>query len=214
MPAQVGDVVSAYCSQCKDNIDVDVVSVAGAEIVTVTCKTCGTSQRFRPPMDKAERARAVGRRVVDVGSGGSASEQARPRGRATARRVLSPTGREIVDDPMPRRVAPTTPQPMPVPMPVPAAPVPRPAGMSGMSNDDLFRRWAALTHNLMSRHGRPHRASESYRTGEIILSSVHGMGIVEQVADDGTLTALFKRGYQQLPSTPRPESPAAAGAKG
>lgn len=211
MPAQVGDVVSAYCSQCKDNIDVDVVSVAGAEIVTVTCKTCGTSQRFRPPMDKAERARALGRRVVDVSSAGS--EQARPRGRATTRRVLSPTGREIIDDPMPRRVSPTTPQPMPMPAPA-APPVPRPAGLSSMSNDDLFRRWDALTANLMSRHGRPHRASESYRTGEIILHSAHGMGIVEQVGPDGTLTALFKRGYQQLPSTPKRESPTPVEAKG
>jgi len=213
MSAQVGDVVSAYCSQCKDNIDVDVVSVAGAEIVTVTCKTCGTSQRFRPPMDKAERARAMGRRVVDVGSAGSSSD-ARPRGRATTRRVLSPTGREIVDDPMPRRVSPTTPQPPAMPMPAPAAPVPRPAGMAGMSNDDLFRRWDALTHNLMSRHGRPHRGNESYKPGEVILHSAHGMGIVEQIAADGTLTALFKRGYQQLPSTPKREAAPVVEAKG
>ncbi len=199
MPAQVGDVVSAYCSQCKENIDVDIVSVAGDEIVTVTCKTCGTSQRFRAPMDRNERARAVGRRVVDVGSAGS--EAPRPRGRASTRRVLSTTGREIIDEPPPRRSAPTPPPPVATPAP---APVPRPAGMSGMSNDDLFRRWDALTANLMSRHGRPHRSNESYKAGEIILHSVHGMGVVEQVTPDGTLTALFKRGYQVLPSTPKP----------
>lgn len=206
MSAQVGEVVTAHCSQCKENSDVEIVAVVGNEIVTVACKTCGTSQRHRPPMDRAERARAQGRRVVDVGSAGS-EPSPRPRGRPSSRRVLSSTGREIVDDLPPRRPPPPTPPPashMPAPAPVSA-----PANMVGVKSEDLVRRWDALTNGVMSRHGRPHRSNESYREGEIILHTVYGMGIVEQIGSDGLLTALFRRGYQTLPSVRKAEPEAA-----
>lgn len=199
MPAQVGEVVTAHCSQCKENTDVEVVAAVGDEIVTVACKTCGTSQRFRPPLGPG--VRPGGRRVVDVGS---PEPTPRPRARSSARRVLSSTGREIIDDAPPRRpVPPKTPIPMPTPQPSAAA---RPTGMGHVKSEDLFRRWDALTTGMLSRHGRPHRQTDSYKPGEIVLHTVHGMGVVEQVAPDGTLTVLFKRGYQALPSTPKVEA--------
>ena len=196
MPAQVGDIIQAHCSQCKENLDVEIVAVVGAEIVTVTCKTCGTSQRYRSPQDARAKA---GRRVVDVGS----TEAPRPRGRST-RRVLSSTGREIIDEgprpPMPRDVQVAASLGTTAPRQSQATP----------KNDDLLRRWEAMTAGVLSRHGRPHRPHESYREGEIVLHTVHGMGVVEQVAADGRLTILFMRGYQELPSHPRPAGEAKA----
>jgi len=203
MASQVGEVVTAHCSQCKENCDVEIVAVVGDEIVTVACKTCGTSQRHRPAMDRAERARVQGRRVVDVAG---SEPTPRPRGRPSSRRVLSSTGREIIDDLPPRRPAPTPPSVTPAPAP---APVSAPANMVGVKSEDLLRRWDMLTTGVMSRHGRPHRENESYREGEVILHSVHGMGIVEQIGDDGLVTALFRRGYQALPSVRKVEAPAA-----
>lgn len=207
MAAQVGDLVQAHCSQCKENHDAEVMAVVGDEVVTVTCKTCGTSQRYRPPADA--KSRPASRRVVDVGFG--TSEAPRPRARSQ-RRVLSSTGREIVDDaPLRSGPPPTLPPPS---APAPAARVANGNGAgngasspakhgSALKNQDLVRRWEALTEGVLSRHGRPHRSHESYREGEIVLHTAHGMGIVEQVAADGTLTVLFKRGYQTLASRPK-----------
>lgn len=201
-PPQVGEIAQAFCSQCKEVHESDVMAVVGDEIVTVTCKTCGTSQRYRPPSEAKNRP--AGRRVVDVGG----SDSPKPRARSQ-RRVLSSTGREIIDDAPPRPYAPPSPPPPPA-APAPAA---RPAvGAVGPSTKsaDLVKRWEAMTANLLSRHGRPHRSHESYRQGEVVLHTVHGMGIVEQVAADGSLTVLFKRGYQSLPSRPKDAEPAPA----
>lgn len=193
MAAQVGDIVQAYCSQCKENLNAEVMAVVGDEIVTVTCKTCGTSQRHRPPADA--KSRPATRRVVDV----SGSESPKPRSRSQ-RRVLSSTGREIIDEPPPR---PMPPPPPPV-APAGVRPVTNGNGGGGaLKNQDLVKRWEALTAGALSRHGRPHRSHETYREGEIVLHTAHGMGIVEQVAADGTLTVLFKRGYQTLASRPK-----------
>jgi len=190
MPPQVGDVITAHCSQCKENLDVEVVAAVGAEIVTVTCKTCGTSQRHKPAQDS--KARPASRRVVDV----SSAETPRPRSR-TPRRVLSSTGREIIDD------GPRPPMPREVLIAASQGTVAKPTGLNHMKNDDLYRRWEAMTAGVLSRHGRPHRSHESYREGEIVLHTSHGMGVVEQVGSDGTLTVLFMRGYQELPSRPK-----------
>jgi hypothetical protein len=190
MPAQVGDIVQSNCSQCKENLDVEVVAAVGAEIVTVTCRTCGTSQRYRSPQEA--KSKPPGRRVVDV----DASEPTRPRGRST-RRVLSSTGREIIDE-MPR-------PPMPRDVQVAASQGTTAARtfLAAPKNDDLFKRWEAMTAGVLSRHGRPHRPHESYREGEVVLHTVHGMGVVERVATDGALTVLFMRGYQELSSRPK-----------
>lgn len=195
MAIKVGEVVSAHCSQCKENLDMEVAAVVGDEIVTVTCRTCGTTQHYKPPLEG--KARTVSRRVVDMDS----TVERRPRAR-NPRRVVSSTGREIIDEslrsPMPRDLAAQA---------VTAATVrssttttTSTSAKSGQQDDTLFQRWTALTEGLWARHGRPHRSHESYRVGEVVLHTVHGMGIVEKVAKDGELTVLFMRGYQQLPS--------------
>jgi hypothetical protein len=199
MAAQVSEIVQAHCSQCKENLDAEVMAVVGNEIVTVTCKTCGTSQRYRPPVDA--KSRPAARRVVDVGGGG---DSPKPRARSQ-RRVLSSTGREIIDEAPPRPMPP----PMPPPVVASATETRQRNGAAGLKNADLLRRWEAMTSGVLSRHGRPHRAHEIYREGEIVLHTVHGMGVVEQVAADGSLTVLFKRGYQTLASRPKDVEPAA-----
>lgn len=188
MATKVRDVISAQCSHCREATDAEVLSMAGDEIVTVKCKTCGTSQTFRSPVERAR----VGRRVVDV-SGSDPSPRPRTRG---PRRVLSSTGREISDNP---RIASASPPPMPPPA-APTADTPRAPFRPTAKDDDLRLRWDALTADRTSRHGRPHRASDRYREGEIILHSVHGMGVVEAIGADGTLRVLFRRGYETLPS--------------
>lgn len=191
----VGEITQAFCSQCKEVHEADIMAVVGDEIVTVTCKTCGTSQRYRPP---AEAKKPASRRVVDV----SGSDSPKPRARSQ-RRVLSSTGREIVDDAPPRPF-------VPPPPPAAVASAPRPVAGVAARSADLAKRWETLTAHAQSRHGRPHRSHESYGEGEIVLHTVHGMGVVEQVAADGTLTVLFKRGYQSLPSRPKDAEPAPA----
>lgn len=190
MPTQVGEVITAHCSQCKENLDVEVAAAVGTEIVTVTCKTCGTSQRYKPAQDS--KSRPASRRVVDV----SSADAPRPRSR-NPRRVLSSTGREIIDD------APRPPMPREVLVAASQGTVARPTALNHIKNEDIYRRWEAMTAGVLSRHGRPHRSHESYREGEIVLHTSQGMGVVEQVGSDGTLTVLFMRGYHDLPSRPK-----------
>jgi hypothetical protein len=191
MATKVRDVVSAQCASCKDAVDVEVLSMAGDEIVTVKCKTCGTSQTYRSPVERAR----MGRRVVHV-SGSEPSPRPRSRG---PRRVLSSTGREIADSPR----MPSAPPPAPpmTPPPPPSTPETlRAAAKMAANAQDLRQRWDALTADRTSRHGRPHRVSDRYRAGEIVLHSAHGMGIIEAIAADGTLRVLFRGGYESLPS--------------
>ena len=162
--------------------------MAGDEVVTVKCKTCGTAQTFRSPVERAR----MGRRVVDVSS---SEASPRPRSRSP-RRVLSSTGREIADSP---RMPSAPPPPMP-PAPAPTPETMRAAAKVAANADELRLRWDALTADRTARHGRPHRASDRYRVGEIVLDSAHGMGVIEAIAPDGSLRVLFRRGYESLPS--------------
>lgn len=198
MAAKVSDIIQAHCSQCRANNDAEVVAVVGDEIVTVTCKTCGTSQRYRPPMDP--RSRSGTRRIVDV----SGSSSPRPRGRS--RRVISSTGREIINDlpPRPRHLPSSAQSARAKAKTLPASPPP------SAKDRDLRKQWDALTAGVLSRHGRPHRKHESYSVDEVILHTAFGMGVIREIADDGTLTVLFKDGYQKLPSRPKDAEPAPA----
>lgn len=175
--------------------------MAGDEIVSVKCKTCATTQTYRSAVERPK----VGRRVVDM-AGVDPSPRPRSKG---PRRVLSSTGRN--DSEGARR------GPMPTPPPVPAGvEAPRAPARVTAKDEDLRRRWDALTEGRTSRHGRPHRATDSYRDGQIILHSAHGMGVIEGIAADGTLRVLFRRGYEALPSQVAPlvaGGPAAAQAK-
>ncbi len=192
MASKAGDIVNAYCSHCKVNGEASVAAAVGDEIVTATCRTCGTSQRFQSP--QPERGRGVTldangkppfRRVVDV----EPRRNKKQRSRTRSRRVVSTTGREIPDIPMPvtRAAAPDK----------PTTPVKR-------RDEALFKRWDDATDKVDARYARPHRDHESYDAGEAILHKLHGMGIVEEVGDDGGIKALFKAGFVALDAKPRP----------
>lgn len=199
MASNAGDIVKALCSHCKVEVDAQVVAAVGDEIVTVTCRTCGTSQRYRG----ADEGSGLGRRVVDVEPRRNSK---RPRSRS--RRVVSTTGREIPDVPMPMPMS-RSPEPEAQRIVAKTAPAPESASAPPASVDEgLFRRWDAATDRVDARYARPHRAHESYDVGEAILDKVHGMGIVEEVAEDGALNVLFKRGYVAMDSVPKHLRPA------
>lgn len=194
MAPNSGDIVKALCSHCKVEVDAQVVAAVGDEIVTVTCRTCGTSQRHRDP----DGASGLGRRVVDVEPRRNTK---RPRSRS--RRVVSTTGREIPDVPMP---VPASRLPEPDPRRIVSRTAPAASAESGppsAADEELFQRWDAATDRVDSRYARPHRAHESYEVGEAVLDKIHGMGIVEGVAEDGKLNVLFKRGYVAMESVPK-----------
>ena len=203
MATNAGDIVKAHCSHCKVDVDAQVVAAVGDEIVTVTCRTCGTSQRFRTADEDGGGAdRGASRRVIDV----EPRKNKKPRNRA--RRVVSTTGREIPEmsqqPPRPFENStwaggsgasgePTTPSR------TAAAPV-----FDDASDEARFKRWDEATDKIDQRFARPHRSHESYEVGEALLDKAHGMGIVEKIdPEDGTLLVLFKRGYVQMPSVPR-----------
>ena len=187
MAIQTGDLIQAYCAQCRINGEAEVVAAVGAEIVTVLCKACGTSQGYQEPV----RSRGGGRRMVEVGADDGGSK---PRPRRDFR-TRSTTGRDGSDSGT---------RPAPIPPPPVESVAPRPSPAAARAAAALVERWRALTEGVMARDGRPHRARESYEPGEIILNSTWGMGIVEEVAADGTLKVLFRRGYEELPSQEGP----------
>ncbi len=195
MSTQVGAIVSASCSQCKATEDAEVAAVVGDDIVSVVCKTCGTSQRYRPPVGASIKPRTTARRVVDVGFTSAEPSRSKVRG-----------GRRSEGEDVPLRGVPRAVVPTPTSL-EPAQPRVVSTSSSGARNEELFRRWDALTAGLLSRHGRPHRVHETYREGEVILHNVHGMGVVEGVDGDGTLTVLFRRGYQSLASRQTQHTP-------
>jgi len=191
MASKAGDIVKALCSHCRIATEALVEAAVGDEIVTVACKTCGTTQRYQAVGDDDQpigEGRA-GRRVVDV----SSSRRKKPRDRS--RRVVSSTGRAIPDVPVPMPGARTAPPPPP-----PAR----------ARKDPLYVRWDQATDKVDSRYARPHREHEAYEVGEAILDKIHGMGIVEEVAEDGALTVLFKSGHVAMTSRPKSQIPARA----
>ncbi|MCA9513393.1 MAG: hypothetical protein KC635_00465 [Myxococcales bacterium] len=203
MAHKVGDIVKALCSHCRVTVDAQVDAAVGDEIVTVTCRTCGTSQRYQDESDDGQSSTdgraTLGRRVVDV------DPPRRKKARAGQRRVQSTTGREIPDSPRPIANARSF-EPPPV--------RPDPTGQTGSGTPIVlgrdsphFKRWNEATDKIDSRYARPHRSHEAYEVGEAVLHKVHGMGIIEKVAADGDLSVLFRNGFVTLPSRPKSELP-------
>ncbi len=53
-----GDNIEAYCTKCKLSLDHVVVALDGETIVKVKCKTCGSTHKFKNPLD-AKKSRTV-----------------------------------------------------------------------------------------------------------------------------------------------------------
>jgi hypothetical protein len=61
---KIGDVIEISCTQCRLNLDGTVAAMVDDEVVQVTCRTCGNTQKFAPPMDEEDRRKRVMKRVV------------------------------------------------------------------------------------------------------------------------------------------------------
>jgi len=199
MASNAGDIVKAHCSHCKVDVDAQVVAAVADEIVTVSCKTCGTSQRYRMADEDGGGAdRGMSRRVVDV----EPRKNKKPRSRV--RRVGADTGGESLETP---NIAGPPPSPMArgevEPPKIPSR-TPVPPVFATEDAQVLFKRWDEATDKIDSRYARPHRNHESYEVGEAVLDKIHGMGIIEAVDhESGALRVLFRRGYVQMASVPK-----------
>ena len=47
----IGDIVEAYCSRCKLNLDTSVAALKNGSVVKVMCRTCGNEVKYRDPVD-------------------------------------------------------------------------------------------------------------------------------------------------------------------
>lgn len=61
---KIGDVIEISCTQCRLNLDGTVAAMVDDEVVQVTCRTCGNTQKYAPPMDEEDRRKRVMKRVV------------------------------------------------------------------------------------------------------------------------------------------------------
>jgi hypothetical protein len=55
-----GKNIDSYCGKCKLNLDHTIMAMVGEEITKVRCKSCGSSHKFRSPLDiqKVRKPRA------------------------------------------------------------------------------------------------------------------------------------------------------------
>jgi hypothetical protein len=162
---------------------------------TPVCAICGARQRAAD----IPRPR-TGRRVVDVDStGGHPKKTPVERTRAQSKAVAAVKRELGRDRPAAGAIDGSTSARSARPAPPPA-----PASPDRAKAAELKTRWRAVTDGVPSRAGRPHRETDCYREGEILLHTRFGMGLVEAVDEDGTLTVLFRAGYETLPSTAAP----------
>ena len=46
-----GQNIDSYCGKCKLNLDHTIMTMDGETVAKVRCKTCGSSHKFRSPLD-------------------------------------------------------------------------------------------------------------------------------------------------------------------
>jgi hypothetical protein len=54
-----GQSIDSYCGKCRLNLDHTIMTMNGEVIAKVRCKTCGSSHKFRSPLD-AQKVRKPG----------------------------------------------------------------------------------------------------------------------------------------------------------
>ena len=56
----VGQSIESYCGKCKQNLDHTIMAMEGTVIEKVRCKSCGSSHKFRDPLEaqKVRKPRA------------------------------------------------------------------------------------------------------------------------------------------------------------
>jgi len=60
----IGDIIEAYCSRCRLNLDTSVAAVLDGNIQKVMCRTCGNECKYRPPVDMAVRKQQQLKRLM------------------------------------------------------------------------------------------------------------------------------------------------------
>jgi hypothetical protein len=190
MPSSSRDAAeSGICTSCE----AEVRFIADPKTGAITCPECGARQtRVSEMLVPKPR---VGRRVVDIDSANSKPHKPPPERTRAQNKQVAAVKRELSSHRPTGGALDGTGHGA-------AATAKTPARVEGtkLRQDDIRERWKALTDGLMSRHGRPHRAWDTYQVSDVLLHTKFGMGIVEKVAPDGWLTVLFRNGYQELPS--------------
>jgi hypothetical protein len=66
-----GQNIDSYCGKCKLNLDHTIMAMDGEAISRVRCKSCGTSHKFRGPLD----AQKVRKLKTGIGAGEAAAAE-------------------------------------------------------------------------------------------------------------------------------------------
>lgn len=61
------------------------------------------------------------------------------------------------------------------------------------------RRWQEVTDGVMSTTATPYVAQRQYHEGDFVLHKAHGMGYVERLEGDESMSVLFRNGTVELP---------------
>jgi hypothetical protein len=66
------------------------------------------------------------------------------------------------------------------------------------------KKWDEATSGITSVHGRPFSPERRYEEQDIVLHKKLGLGIVLEVADDGSsMSVIFRDGTEELELTPQ-----------
>ena len=60
----IGDIVEAYCSRCRLNLDTSVAAVLDGHVQKIMCRTCGNECKYRPPVDMDARKQQQLKRLM------------------------------------------------------------------------------------------------------------------------------------------------------
>jgi hypothetical protein len=154
----IGDILEAYCSRCRLNLDVSIAALMEGVVQKVMCRTCGNEVKYRPPVDMEARQQQKLSRLVRQ-HGKRRNEQEQP-------------AAETVGADSPRAA--------------------------------LRQLWDELTDNVDGRCARVYDPTREYEIEEAVLHKRFGMGIVHQISEDGSMSVLFRNGFQELAKSVEP----------
>ncbi len=187
---KVGDEIDGYCPRCRLNTFQNVAATDGRIVLAATCRTCRNSFPWKAEvspedirskhMDKLHRLQRQKMGGPDVISRGRKRvgdlEQAQASRASGVHEVGAPgaeSGETPVKSPAAAPVATSGVQPQP----------------TGPSSTD---RWRELTAKLGWRDGKPYNAARTYKPGDVLLHKALGLGVVQEVVNEGACMVLFR----------------------
>lgn len=187
---KVGDEIDGYCPRCRLNTYQNVAATDGRTVLAATCRTCRNSFPWKAEvspedirskqMDKLQRLQRQKMGGPDVISRGRKRvgdlEQAqanRLSGLHEATAVTAQSGETAAKTPV-------------------AAPVATSGAQSAVSGPNSTDRWRELTAKLGWRDGKPYNAARVYKAGDVLLHKALGLGVVQQVVNEGACMVLFR----------------------